>query len=1050
MLKDDSTKGGNAGGKSSVTNKGTAKKPSEVKKSTSQNLAKQALSADERIGKAEDIALSGRADALNNAAIVSEVDVKGHIIYVNDAFCETSKYSREELIGKKQSIVRHPDMHAELYEDLWKTITKGKVWKGEIKNKAKDGSAYWVDVTITPVLDSNNKPVKYIGVRFVITERKEQEQEISQALYDAKQQREEMAATEEELRQNMEEMSATQEEMVRKEQELVGQNAALNNAAIVSEVDLQGKILFVNDEFCRLAKYTREELIGQKQSIVRHPDMSAEVFEDLWATITKGKVWNGQLKNKAKDGTHYWVEATITPVMGSNGKPVKYIGVRFDITNQKEQEEKIKQALEEAEKQRAELVKKEQELIGQNSALNNAAIVSEVDLQGNIIFVNEAFCATSKYERSELIGKKQSIVRHPDMPAEVFENLWATITQGKVWKGQVKNRAKDGSAYWVNASITPVLGPNGKPIKYIGVRFIITEQKEQEIEITGQLNAINSSFACIEFDRNGTILNANDLFVQTLGYAKSEIVGKHHRMFVEKEFAESLEYKEFWEQLGKGITQSNEFRRINKKGNEVWLKASYTPVKNEKGEVIKIIKLASDITSFSVGFKAATKFIEELRLGNLNAEIKTEGVHLEGDIAKVLKDLEDLKLNLKDIITEVNRVVKAAGNEGQLRERLKMNNVQGVWKDLIDSLNVLLTNVSEPILEINKVITAMSMGDLTQQFLMEAEGDIKDMGQAMNIAVKNMNKLLKTIEDNATMITASSSIMIEKAETMRGNIEETTSAISQMAEGAQEQATRTDESSKLVEGILKSSNEMGEKAETINKAAEKGESSCLDGLKIIKSVVDNMGQITKSADVTASSIDVLTTRSEEISSTLRVITDIAAQTNLLALNAAIEAARAGDAGRGFAVVAEEIRKLAEDSRRSAIDIERVVKDVQKDTTSASKAIEKMKDSVLDGTKATEDAQLVFQNINSSSNETFVLSKQVLEATKGQQASIGVVVKNIEKIVVVSEETAAGTQEMATSSVELGKSMNDVYETGKGLSIIAEELKKSVAQFKLNS
>lgn len=163
----------------------------------------------------------------------------------------------------------------------------------------------------------------------------------------SQQQAEELRAQEEEMRQNMEELNATQEEMTRKQIELGGQIAALNNAAIVSEVDLRGHIIFVNDEFCRMAKYSREELVGKKQSIVRHPDMPAAIFDDLWATIVKGKVWKGEVKNRAKDGTHYWVDATITPVLGENGRPIKYIGVRYDITAKKEQETKLKLALNE-------------------------------------------------------------------------------------------------------------------------------------------------------------------------------------------------------------------------------------------------------------------------------------------------------------------------------------------------------------------------------------------------------------------------------------------------------------------------------------------------------------------------------------------------------------------------------------------------------------------------------------------------------------------------------------------------------------------------------
>ena len=181
---------------------------------------------------------------------------------------------------------------------------------------------------------------------------------------------EQMRAQEEEIRQNMEEMQATQEEMERaqramkqaldsakiKEQEAIAiqedfehqknriqaefdvQLAIINATAIVSKTDLRGYITYVNDMFCEVAQYTREELIGQNHNIVRHPDMPAAAFEDVWRTISSGKIWKGQVKNKKKDGSYYWVQATISPIIGENGKPVEYMAVRYLITDMKDQE----------------------------------------------------------------------------------------------------------------------------------------------------------------------------------------------------------------------------------------------------------------------------------------------------------------------------------------------------------------------------------------------------------------------------------------------------------------------------------------------------------------------------------------------------------------------------------------------------------------------------------------------------------------------------------------------------------------------------------------
>jgi methyl-accepting chemotaxis protein len=285
---------------------------------------------------------------------------------------------------------------------------------------------------------------------------------------------------------------------------------------------------------------------------------------------------------------------------------------------------------------------------------------------------------------------------------------------------------------------------------------------------------------------------------------------------------------------------------------------------------------------------------------------------------------------------------------------------------------------------------------------------------------------------------------------MKRNSTEVASAIAQMAKGAQDQAQRTDESSKLATHVMNSAAEMEKKAGFINKAAEKGLEGSNIGLKTVKTLVANMNGIKDSAGQTAQSISVLSKRSEEIGRTLRVITDIASQTNLLALNAAIEAARAGDAGRGFAVVAEEIRKLAEDSRRSAVEIEKIIGDVQKDTHAAGKAIETMEASVKEGNVATIESERIFQEISRSTEETFNFSKEILVATSGQKSSIDSVVKNIEQIVVVAEETAAGSQEVASSSQQINTGMSDISKAGDELSKVSAELQSSIQQFKISN
>ena len=214
-------------------------------------------------------------------------------------------------------------------------------------------------------------------------------------------------------------------------------------------------------------------------------------------------------------------------------------------------------------------------------------------------------------------------------------------------------------------------------------------------------------------------------------------------------------------------------------------------------------------------------------------------------------------------------------------------------------------------------------------------------------------------------------------------------------------------------------------------------------------LLSNIQEIRTYADKTHDSIDALQTRSSEISQVLSVISEIAAQTNLLALNAAIEAAQAGDAGRGFAVVAEEIRKLAEDSKTSAVKIEQLIADVQSDTKETAIVMDQMNERVRSGTAVSESASVIFKEIKTSSSNTLGLCEEIVSATGIQLKSIQDVIGITEGVVVIAEQTAAGTEEVASSAVELASGMDNYREKSTRLSAIAKSLKNEVANFTLS-
>lgn len=255
--------------------------------------------------------------------------------------------------------------------------------------------------------------------------------------------------------------------------DLKNQQQALDLSAIVSMTDRRGTITYVNDKFCEISGYSREELLGQNHRIVNSGYHPRAFFTDMWKTIASGNVWRGEIKNQRKNGDDYWVDSLLMPLVDVTKQPCGYIGIRFDITERKRVEAKLQQMTEEQEA----LV---QELGGRQLVLDQAAIVSEADRKGTITFVNDKFCEISGYSREELLGQNHRIVNSNYHPKGFFTEMWKTISQGGVWKGQIKNQRKNGSFYWVDSTIAPILDSNGKVMKYVGIRFDITERKQAE------------------------------------------------------------------------------------------------------------------------------------------------------------------------------------------------------------------------------------------------------------------------------------------------------------------------------------------------------------------------------------------------------------------------------------------------------------------------------------------------------------------------------------------------------------------------------------------
>lgn len=695
--------------------------------------------------------------------------------------------------------------------------------------------------------------------------------------------------------------------------------------------------------------------------------------------------------------------------------------------------------------------------------IDEACLISMTDKKGFITYVNDKFCDVAIYQREELIGKNHNIVRHPNMPKEAFKDLWSTIGRGNLWRGVVENRKKNGESYFVDALICPVLGPNGKPESYIGIRYDITEQVKLQKQTEERQKMMDSILegcldAVITINGNKDVVYWNKAAEQMWGYNRDEVLGKNIKHFVPSEFQSGHDgYVDQNIRTDHNKIVGSKREVVVERKDKSRFDAELALTKTELDNQIFYTAFVKDISEIKrqrfieqqnkLAFAEATQFINQMAKGDFSYNMNTGELEMIDSTKEVIDNLESLRNNVQGIVGEMNQVVEQAGEKGDLTARMNIK-AEGDWGSMISSFNLLLENIASPINEVRLVIERMAQGDLTGRFHGKSEGDIKKMTMALNGALESLNGLLVQFEQNATEVAASSEQMLAKTDSMQASTTEVAGAIQEMATGAQDQAIKTDASSKLVEEVMNSALDMESKSNSINEVAESGTKHCNDGLKIVDDLVSVMKNIAKTSNETSDSIEVLTERADEIGRTLKVITDIAAQTNLLALNAAIEAARAGEAGRGFAVVADEIRNLAEESKNAAIDIEKIIDNVNKDTLKAGKAIDIMKTSVKDGNHSSILAKQSFEQINESSEQSLNLAKEIIQSTLEQKKAIEQVVRNIEQIVVVAEETAAGTQEISTSTFELNSGMGEINSGSTRLAEIADELRNGLSQFKL--
>lgn len=258
-------------------------------------------------------------------------------------------------------------------------------------------------------------------------------------------------------------------------------------------------------------------------------------------------------------------------------------------------------------------------------AISHSSAIIEFDPNGNILDANANFLKSVGYELSEIKGRHHSMFVEPDYARSgEYREFWARLGRGEFDAREYKRISKNGKEIWLQASYNPVFNSQGKVVRVVKVATEITEYKLNAAEIAGKMDAISRAEGVIEFTLDGTILAANENFLNVVGYKLSEIKGQHHRMFVDPAYGQSNEYREHWNKLNRGEFVASEFRRVGKGGKEVWIQASYNPIFDLSHRVMKVVKFATDVTERVRAAHQIGDGLSRLAEGDLTQTINTK------------------------------------------------------------------------------------------------------------------------------------------------------------------------------------------------------------------------------------------------------------------------------------------------------------------------------------------------------------------------------------------------------------------------------------------